>query len=190
MDSKVGKQDGSAAANDPGSTPIRAAMSAAAAAAGPHEPATVQMKDNERNPAMAIHDLGAGPGADSDMSSSPSSPAKAPPQKRVHRSASQPARDRSRERRSEGGTARVSKSFAPTRLVHRKVEAAQPTAAQASWQGGRFQQIDAQFDADREAIQKLQQAVMALDARSLIQHEQLLKLQKTDEDAKRNAFEM
>ena len=156
------------------------------------------MKDNERNgnpmtqppPAMAIHDLGAGPGADSDNSSSPSSPAKAPPQKRVHRSASQPARDRSRERRSEGGTARVSKSFAPTRLVHRKVEAAQPTAAQASWQGGRFQQIDAQFDADREAIQKLQQAVMALDARSLSQHEQLLKLQKTDEDAKRDAFEM
>ena len=121
------------------------------------------MKDNERNgntmtqppPAMAIHDLGAGPGADSDKSSSPSSPAKAPPQKRMHRSASQPARLR--------------------RLLPRPAqwEAAQPTAAQASWEGGRFQQIDAQFDADREAIQKLQQTVMALDARSL-----------------RNAFEM
>ena len=31
---------------------------------------------------------------------------------------------------------------------------------------------------------------MALDARSLSQHGRLLKLQKTDEDAKRNAFEM
>ena len=80
------------------------------------------MKDNERNgntmtqppPAMAIHDLGAGPGADSDKSSSPSSPAKAPPQKRMHRSASQPARLR--------------------RLLPRPAqwEAAQPTAAQAS----------------------------------------------------------
>ena len=38
MTPKVGKQDGSAAANDPGSTSIGAAMSAAAAAAGPHEP--------------------------------------------------------------------------------------------------------------------------------------------------------
>ena len=108
---------------------------------------------------MAIHDLGAGPSADSDKSSSPSSPVKTQPQNRTRRSVSQPARDRSRERHSDGETARASKSFALARLVHRKVEAAQPAAAHASWQGARFQQINAQFDADREVIQKLQQAV-------------------------------
>ena len=116
---------------------------------------------------MAIHDLGARPGADSDMSSSPSSHVKKPPQNRTRRSVSQPARDRSRERHSDGGTAPASKSFAPARLVHHKVEAAQPAAAQTSWQGACFQQVNAQFDADREAIQMLQQAVMALDARSI-----------------------
>ena len=55
MTSKVGKQDGSAAANDPGSTLIGAAMSAAAAAAGPHEPATVQamyLSDSETSPLL------------------------------------------------------------------------------------------------------------------------------------------
>ena len=55
MTSKVGKQDGSAAANDPGSTSIGAAMSAAAAAAGPHEPATVQamyLSDSETSPLL------------------------------------------------------------------------------------------------------------------------------------------